>query len=200
MPTPPYMVILWAEIVDQPVRNDIRKEDWTENIQDYTICSWYTDLNWIFSQLLTELVSNFIEYSIIGGLKINFDKTEGMRIHFESNIYNNITLKTWEISNESKPNPRLCASRIVHGLFWAKQEHARRGTRTHYCVPLCVFFAICGLSNVEGMHHFYRSVRVWIRQRVSGMTVRTQYIFVVGFYGFLLYTSLIDTLVQADWI
>ena len=82
-PLSPYMFIMCAEILAQEIRNNTKIEGIKIGRKEFKI-KQYADDTQIFiqysSNLLTELVNTFIEYSNICGLKINFDKTEVMRI------------------------------------------------------------------------------------------------------------------------
>ena len=82
-PLSPYMFILCAEILAQQVRNNTKIEGINIGGKEFKI-KQYADDTQIFIKYsvnsLTELISTFVEYSNISGLKINFDKTEVMRI------------------------------------------------------------------------------------------------------------------------
>ena len=77
------MFILCAEILAQGIRNNTKIEGIKIGRKEFKI-KQYADDTHIFiqyaSNLLTELVNTFVEYSNICGLKINFDKTEVMRV------------------------------------------------------------------------------------------------------------------------
>ena len=82
-PLSPYMFILCAKILAQEIRKDTKIEGIKIDRKELKI-KQYADDTQIFIQYssnsLIELVNTFVEYSNICGLKINFDKTEVMRI------------------------------------------------------------------------------------------------------------------------
>ena len=82
-PLSPYMFILCAKILAQEIRNNTGIEGIKIDRKELKI-KQYADDTQIFIQYssnsLIELLNTFVEYSNICGLKINFDKTEVMRI------------------------------------------------------------------------------------------------------------------------
>ena len=77
------MFILCAEILAQEIRNNTKIEGIKIGRKEFKIKQYADDTQFFIqysSNPLTELVNTFVEYSNICGLKINFDKTEFMRI------------------------------------------------------------------------------------------------------------------------